>query len=262
MENEASILFHVEENTGVGILTLNRPEKLNAFNRDMVQRWRGVLEQVAADINVRVLIVTGAGKGFCAGGDMDDLESFVAADALTRKNYLWEHVQQIPLLLERIDCPVIAAINGSARGAGLDMALMCDIRVMDAEARIAESYIAMGLIPGDGGAWFLPRLVGLSRALELLWTGDPVDAEMAFRIGMVNRVVPAGTALTAALELARRIARQPTHPVRMIKRLAYQGLGAGMTLRAHLDQASSHMAIVEDLPEFRERLRQFKERAR
>jgi 2-(1,2-epoxy-1,2-dihydrophenyl)acetyl-CoA isomerase len=209
---------------------------------------------------IRCLVVTGAGKAFCAGGDIDDLESFLTGNALTRKNHLWGHVQQIPLLLEQIDCPVIAAINGTARGAGLDMALMCDLRIMDAEAVVAESYISMGLVPGDGGAWFLPRLVGLSRALELLWTGDAVDADMALQIGMVNRIAPAGTALATSLELARRIAKQPTQPVRMMKRLAYQGLS--MTLRAHLDQASSHMAVVEDLAEFRDRLKTFRERGR
>jgi len=260
MENETSVLFEIEPDSGVGLLTLNRPTRLNAFNRDMVGQWRGVLEQVMSNPEIRCLVVTGAGKAFCAGGDIDDLESFLTGNALARKNYLWEHVQQIPLLLERIDCPVIAAINGTARGAGLDMALMCDLRIMDARAVVAESYISMGLVPGDGGTWFLPRLVGLSRALELLWTGDAVDADMALRIGMVNRIAPAGTALAASLELARRIARQPTQPVRMMKRLAHQGLS--MTLRAHLDQVSSHMAVVEDLPEFRERLKAFRERGR
>lgn len=260
MENQSSVLFEIKSDSGVGVITLNRPARLNAFNLDMIARWRGALEQVMGNPEIRCLVVTGAGKAFCAGGDIDDLESFLAGNALTRKNYLWEHVQQIPLLLEQIDCPVIAAINGTARGAGLDMALMCDLRIMDAEAVVAESYISMGLLPGDGGAWFLPRLVGLSRALELLWTGDAVDADKALQIGMVNRIAPAGTALAASLELARRIAKQPTQPVRMIKRLAHQGLT--MTLRAHLDQASSHMAVIEDLPEFRDRLQAFRERGR
>lgn len=260
MKTDAPILFEIEPDSGVGLLTLNRPSRLNAFTRGMIDCWRSALEQVAGNADVRCLVVTGAGKAFCAGGDMDDLESFLEADALTRKNYLWEHVQQIPLLLERIDCPVIAAINGTARGAGLDMALMCDLRIMDAEAVVAESYISMGLVPGDGGAWFLPRLVGISRALEMLWTGDAVDADAALQMGLVNRVAPAGGSLAMSLELARRIAKQPAQPVRMMKRLAQQGLT--MTLRSHLDQVSSHMAVVEDLPEFRERLKKFRERGR
>jgi enoyl-CoA hydratase/carnithine racemase len=260
MENEVSVLFEVEPDSGVGVITLNRPGRLNAFNLEMIERWRATLEQVIGNPGIRCLLVTGAGRAFCAGGDIDDLESFLTGSALVRKNYLWEHVQQIPLLLERIDCPVIAAINGTARGAGLDMALMCDLRVMDADAVVAESYISMGLVPGDGGAWFLPRLIGLSRALELLWTGDSVDANLALQIGLVNRIAPVGAALATALELARRIAKQPTHPIRMMKRLAHQGLG--MTLRAHLDQVSSHMAVVEDLPEFRERLTAFQDRGR
>lgn len=261
-KSESTVLFHIELETGVGVLTLNRPDRFNAFNLELIDAWREVLEQVAGNGDIRALVLTGAGKAFCAGGDIDDLESFLTGNALRRKNHLWDHIQQIPLLLERIDIPVIAAINGTARGAGLDMALMCDLRVMDAEAMVAESYIAMGLVPGDGGAWFLPRLIGLPRALELLWTGEAVNAETALQIGMVNHIAPAGTALQVALELARRIAKQPNQAIRMMKRLVYQGLGGGMSLRAHLDQASSHMSVVEDLPEFKERLQTFRNRKR
>ena len=260
METTQSVLFEFEENTGVALLTLNRPERLNAFNRDMIGRWHKALERVERDGGIRALVLTGAGKAFCAGGDMDELEAFLEMDALARKSYLWENVHRIALTLERIDCPVIAAINGTARGAGLDMALMCDLRVMDAAAVVAESYVGLGLVPGDGGAWFLPRLVGIPRALELLWTGEPVDAETALRIGMVNHVAEAGQSLAKALELARRIAAQPTQSVRFIKRLVYQGASGAMPLRAHLDAVSSHMAVVEDLPEFAQRIQALRER--
>jgi 2-(1,2-epoxy-1,2-dihydrophenyl)acetyl-CoA isomerase len=141
------------------------------------------------------------------------------------------------------------------------MALMCDLRIMDERAVVAESYIAMGLMPGDGGAWFLPRLVGPAIAMELMWTSDPVDATTALRIGMINRVAPAGESLLQARALAQRIAAQPGQAVRFTKRAIYQNL-AGTSLRAHLDAASSHMAVLEDMPDFRDRVEAFRNRAR
>jgi len=262
MSDVTSILYEFDAAAGVATLRLNRPERLNAFNLEMIGQWTRVLEGVERDPNVRALVVTGEGKAFCSGGDADDLEGFISMDAPARKAYLWENVHRIPLLLERIKVPVIAAINGAARGAGLDMALMCDLRVMDANAIVAESYITMGLVPGDGGAWFLPRLVGCSRALELLWTGDAIDAETALRIGLVNHVAPAGSSLEKALELARRIALQPQQAISLIKRLVYDGSGGTISLRAHLDTVSSHMAVVEGTPEFKQRVNAFKARNR
>ncbi|MEO8103998.1 MAG: enoyl-CoA hydratase-related protein [Betaproteobacteria bacterium] len=260
--NNPFIVLEVSEDTGVAVLTLNRPAQYNAFNLAMISQWRAALARVESDVRIRALVVTGAGKAFCAGGDMEELETFLDMDAMQRKNYLWENVHQIPLALERIDCPVIAALNGTARGAGLDMALMCDLRVMDESSVVAESYISMGLMPGDGGSWFLPRLVGLPRALELLWTGDPVDARTAKEIGLVNHVAPAGQALAQAVALAERIARQPSHAVRFTKRAAYQAAGTGMSLRAHLDTVSSHMAVIEGMPDFRQRVEAFRDKQR
>jgi len=255
-----SILLDVRADTGVAVLTLNRPEQLNAFDLSMIGQWRAGLARVEADRSIRALVVTGAGTAFCAGGDMRELESFLAMGAVERKAFLFENVHQIPLALERIDCPVIAAINGTARGAGLDMALMCDLRVMDEATEVAESYVHVGLMPGDGGGWFLPRLVGLPRALELLWTGDAIDARTAREIGLVNRVAPAGQALAQAVTLAERIARQPPHAVRFTKRAVYQSLGVGVALRTHLDAVSSHMAVLEDTPDFRVRVEAFRTR--
>lgn len=262
MTSNENILFALDRSTGVATLTLNRPEQFNAFNREMIVEWRAALARVETDPGIRALVLTGSGKAFCAGGDMQELEAFLSMDAAERKSFLWDNVHQIALLLERIDCPVIAAINGTARGAGLDMALMCDIRLMDEQAVVAESYINMGLMPGDGGAWFLPRLVGISRALELLWTGDAVDAKTALATGLVNRIVASGQVLAEAVVLAERIARQPTQVVRFTKRAVYQAAGAGTSLRGHLDAVSSHMAVLEDMTEFRERVAAFRERQR
>jgi len=262
MTQPESILFEVDARTGVATLTLNRPERYNAFDLGMITAWRRALARVETDPAIRGVVVTGAGKAFCAGGDMDELESFMSMNSLERKDFLWKNVHQIALALERIDCPVIAAINGTARGAGLDMALMCDMRVMDASAVIAESYINMGLMPGDGGAWFLPRIVGTSRALDLLWGGEPIDAETALRIGLADRVAGTGEALTVARALAERFARQPAQAIRFIKRAVYDSVRGNGSLRGHLDAVSSHMAVLEDLPDFKQRVESFKRRSR
>ena len=258
VDDKDPILFEVDARSGVATLTLNRPERFNAFNRPMLLRWRECLDRVERDGAIRALVVTGAGRAFCAGGEMDELESFLDASSEDRKGFLWDCVHPIALTLERIDRPVIAALNGTARGAGLDMALMCDIRIADRGVLLAESYIAMGLMPGDGGSWFLPRLVGVPKALELLWTGDAITGEEAERIGLVNRAVAVGQALAEARELAARIARQPAAAIRFTKRAVQQGMR--MELRAHLDMVSSHMAVLEDMPDFADRVRAFKAR--
>ena len=240
---------------GVAVLELNRPERLNAFNRQMVGEWREALAQIVDDRRVRVVVLTGAGRAFCAGGDADEMTEMQGASNVERKEYLWRTIQKIPLAMERLEQPVIAAVNGTARGAGLDMALMCDIRICGASSTFAESYINMGVISGDGGTWFLPRVISVSRALELLWTGRVVAADEAERIGLVNSVVADADVRSEALVLARQIAAQPPQAVALMKRAVYQGLTG--TLAGHLDMISSHMAVVFDTPEFNERLNAF-----
>jgi enoyl-CoA hydratase/carnithine racemase len=252
--SDDTILFSLDDD-GIGTITLNRPEKYNAFTIDMIRLWNRILLEVEDDDRVRVIVLTGSGKAFCAGGDASAMRKRSENDAVERKNFLWRHVQRIALTMERFDKPVIAAINGPARGAGLDMALMCDMRFMARSATLAESYIAMGLIAGDGGTWYLPRLIGIDRALELFWTGRSVGADEAERIGMVTRVIDDADLLPATYEFARTIARQPSEAVRMYKRSVYQGFT--MSLAAHLDMASSHTAVIRDTPEHRERVNAF-----
>jgi enoyl-CoA hydratase/carnithine racemase len=174
------------------------------------------------------------------------------------KNYLWEGVHRIAFAMEDLDKPVIAAINGSAMGAGLDMALMCDLRVCSENARLAESYILMGLIAGDGGAFYLPRVVGVPRAMELLLTGDPLNAQEALQIGLVNRVAPPGQIVPEAMKLARKIAGRPPLAVRMMKRAVYQGVGS--TLRSHLDYISSQLSLLSETNDHVEAARAFLEK--
>ena len=243
------------DDDGVALLELNRPERLNAFNRQMISEWRQALTQIADDARVRALVLTGAGRAFCAGGDADEMTELQSASSIERRDYMWRSIQKIPLAMERLEQPVIAAINGTARGAGLDMALMCDIRICGASSTFAESYINMGLISGDGGTWYLPRVIGVSRALELLWTGRVVTAEEAERIGLVNRVVADDDLRREALTLARQIAAQPPQAIAMMKRAVYQGFTS--TLAGHLDMIASHMSVAFDSPEFKARLKAF-----
>ncbi|MBV6506695.1 MAG: Short-chain-enoyl-CoA hydratase [Syntrophorhabdaceae bacterium] len=238
---EKHVLYEVKGH--VAVITLNRPKAKNAFSSEMIKLWRECLEKAKADDNVRVIVVTGKGDTFCSGGDIRDM-----ADGKLKswdmKRFLWDGVHRIVLTLEDLDKPVIAAINGAAMGAGMDMALMCDLRVCSDRAKLAESYIMMGLIPGDGGAYFLPRLTGVSKALELLLTGDVLTPEEALKMGIVNRVVPHEILMKETMKLAEKIAGRPPIAVRMMKRAVYQGLTS--TLKSHLDYISSQMSLLSE----------------
>jgi len=236
----------------VALITLNRPEKRNAFSPELLRRWHESLLQAQEDPEVRAIVVSGAGPDFCAGGDIDNMRRRIDLPSLDRKTSLEQEIQTIPLTLARIDKPVIAAVNGSATGAGMDMALMCDLRVAGTRTRFAQRYINVGIMPGAGGAWFLPRLVGEARALELLWTGRWVYAEEAQAMGLVNQVVDDENVLEAALELAGDIAKAPPVTVRYMKRAVKQA--ATMDLPSHLDLVSSHMTVVTSTQDYREAL--------
>ena len=249
------LLYEVKDR--IATLTLNRPEKLNAFTRAMIERWAWALAEAQRDPEVNVVVVTGAGRAFCAGGDVGRMGQGKPTP-LEHKNHLWESIHQIPKTLDVMDKPVIAMVNDLAVGAGMGMALKCDLRIASEEAKFATGYVKVGLVPGDGDAFFLPRLVGIAKALELLWTGDFVDAREAERLGIVNKVVPGGDLKQFTWELARRIADGPQIAIRLTKRLAYQSLR--LDLRTHLDLASSHMAVVRDTEDHREGVLAFKER--
>jgi enoyl-CoA hydratase/carnithine racemase len=246
MKADDPVVLSIDEH-GVATITLNRPERRNAFNVEMIDRWHERLKSALADPKVLVIVLTGAGKAFCAGGDLDEVIKFRTQDSLARKNFLWEHVHKIAFALERADKPVIAAVNGVASGAGCDMALMCDLRIVARSAVFSESYIRLGLIAGDAGTYFLPRLIGSVRALELFWTGREVRSDEAERIGLVNRVVDDADLLPATYQLARQIASQSPQAVRLFKRAVYQS--QTLPLATHLDMVSSHMAVLEDTAE-------------
>jgi enoyl-CoA hydratase/carnithine racemase len=241
------LLFTVE--AGVATITLNRVERMNAFTFEMIEAWTAALAQCRTDDAVRVVVVTGAGTAFCSGGDIVEMEDRLTNPPAQRKDELYTKIQRIPLTLEDLDKPVIAAVNGVATGAGMDMALMCDMRFAAASARFAETYVRVGLVPGAGGAHFLPRIVGVAKALEMFFTAEFVDAPEALRIGLVNKVFPDESFMDDVMKIARRIAKAPSLPVRMMKRAIYQGVRND--LRSNLDMISSHYAVVTASAEHR-----------
>lgn len=212
-----TILLDVRD--GIAVLTLNRPDKLNAFAGDMRERLIEALDRVAGDPSVRVLGITGAGKGFCSGGDvqhMVDLKSRRAG--FEELAPLLEAGRAIVTRLAAFEFPVIAAVNGVAAGAGCNLALACDVRLASSEARFGETFVRIALHPDWGGAYHLPRLVGTAAAMDLCWTGDVIDAEDALRMGLVQRVFAANEFDARWREYAARLAAAPATSLRAIKR--------------------------------------------
>jgi 2-(1,2-epoxy-1,2-dihydrophenyl)acetyl-CoA isomerase len=205
------------EDAGVATIVLNRADKLNAFAGDMRDRLLDALDRVARG-SARVLIVTGAGRAFCSGGDVRYMASMRGReDGAEELGRLLDAGAHVIRRLASLPIPTLAAVNGAAAGAGMNLALACDVRIASDQASFTESFIRIGLHPDWGGTWFLPRLVGEAKARELCWLGDPVDAAEALRIGLVQRVVPGARLMDETRALARRLATSPATSVRMIK---------------------------------------------
>lgn len=226
---------------GVGTITLNRPQAKNAFTFEMIEAWAAALRAARKDRAVRVVVLTGAGDAFCSGVDLSVLEA-VGDEPYALKTMLTEGVHEVARAVDDLTKPMIALVNGPAVGAGMDMALMCDIRLMSRSARMSEGYIRVGLVPGDGGCYYLPRIVGVSKALELLWTGDFVDADEALALGLATKVYEDDDFDEGSRAFVARIAQQPPINVAMIKRAVQQS--AHSDLRTALDLISSHLAVV------------------
>jgi enoyl-CoA hydratase/carnithine racemase len=248
-----NLKFSVED--GIATILLDRVERMNAFTFEMIEVWTEALQECRRNDAIRVVIVTGAGEAFCSGGDIIEMGDRLDHPPARRKDELFEKIQRIPLTLEDLDKPVIAAVNGVATGAGMDLALMCDIRYAARRARFAETYVRVGLVPGAGGAHFLPRLVGPARALELFFTGEFIDAEEAQRIGIVNQVFDDDALAGEVRKIAHRIARAPSLTLRLIKRAIYQGMRND--LRTNLDLISSHYAVITSTQGHREAVQRF-----
>ena len=241
-------------------LTMNRPEHLNCFSEEMIHLWTKALEDVRDREDIYAVLLSGNGKSFCAGGDVKAMaagdgffESHddISSTALARKNSLWKGIQRIPLILEEIDKPVVAKIHGAAVGAGLDMALMCDVRIASESATMSESYFNAGIVPGDGGAYFLPRIIGRDKALDMFWTTKVLKGAEAERIGLVTHVVPDDELDDYVEAYMQKLLEAPQTAMRLTKRAIYQS--EQITLRSSLDMVSSFMGIVTELDDYRTR---------
>ena len=241
----------------VATITLNRPHRRNAFTLAMLDAWAEAVRQAEADRDVRVLVLTGAGDAFCAGVDLDDFKA-TKRTPLEERELLTHRVHRVALEMEALSKPAIAAVNGVAVGAGMDMALMCDLRLASTSARFSEGYIRVGLVPGDGGCYYLPRLIGREQALRMLWTGDFVDAAQALTMGLVSEVHPDDQIRSAATAVAEKIASRAPLAVQMIKR-AVNG-ASSMDVRTALDTNASHQAVVLSTRDSAEAFSAFKEK--
>jgi enoyl-CoA hydratase len=203
-----------EKKDFIGILTINRPEKMNALSTELTTELKQALDEIEEDKDLRVLVITGAGeKAFVAGADINEL---VDRDALLGRR-VSRFRQELFSRIENLPVPVIAAVNGFALGGGLELALACNIRIASEKAKFGAPEVKLGIIPGDGGTQRLPRLVGLGRAMEMVVTGDFVDAEEAYRIGLANKVVPDEELMETTMALAKKIASRPPLAVKYAK---------------------------------------------
>jgi 2-(1,2-epoxy-1,2-dihydrophenyl)acetyl-CoA isomerase len=227
-----------ETNDAITTITLNRPEKLNAFSGTMREDLLAALQAADADPACRVVVITGAGRAFCAGGDVEFMAGLQKAGDVDRFQKLLEAGGRVVMQIAEMAKPVIACINGIAAGAGCNLALACDYRIASEAAKLGETFVRIGLQPDWGGTWFLPRLVGPGRALEMMMTGRMVDAAEALAIGMVDRVVGGDALVEETAKLARAIAEGPPLAIAGIKR----ALAASRTnsLRSQVDLESEH----------------------
>jgi len=241
--------LNIETSGATQVWTIDLPEVGNAItDSGFIGALESAVETVNSDSMIRAVILTGAGKIFSAGGnvkEMADRRGMFGLDAIDQRYAYVDGIQRIPRALARLEVPLIAAVNGPAIGAGCDLATMCDLRIASERASFAESFVQIGLVPGDGGTWFLQRAIGYERAAEMTLTGDRIDAATALAWGLVSRVVPHDELLTAAGELAERITKNPPHALRMAKRLLQEsrtgmlestlGMAAAMQPLAHRD---------------------------
>jgi len=238
-----------EQDQHIVTLTLNRPQERNAIgSHEACDEIAQAAERAGADPTVHAVILTGAGSAFCAGGNLKkllDRSGFARGPgpAATRDNYR-RGVQRVARSLWNIEVPTIAAVNGPAIGLGCDLTCMCDIRIAAQTANFAESFLKVGLVPGDGGAWFLPRVVGVSKAAEMTFTGDILNASDALACGLVSKVVPKDELMPEARALATRIAANPRIALRLCKRLLRESQHA--RLEDLLELSAAYQALVQE----------------
>jgi enoyl-CoA hydratase/carnithine racemase len=240
---------------------MNQPATRNALTGNTaVDEFVDACADITRDTSVRAVIVTGAGPVFSSGGNVKDMQRFFGnalSPEVIREEYR-NGIQRIPKALYNLDVPTICAVNGPAIGAGLDLTCMCDIRIASEAATFAESFVKVGIVAGDGGAWLLPRAVGMSRACEMAFTGEALNAQQALACGLVSRVVPADALMDEARALARKIAANPGGVLRMTKRLLREGQHS--TLESLLEMSAGYQAIAHKTADHEEAVRAFIEK--
>ncbi len=246
-----SVLY--EQDDRIVKITLNRPDTRNALSGDIIEGLVECIQKADKDKNVGCVILTGAGKSFSSGGNLQEIKDMTTKDQMTQaqlEDWYRFGIQKIPLTMNSIDVPVVAAVNGHAIGAGNDLCTMCDIRIAGEDAKFSESFLRIGIIPGDGGSWFLPKIIGLARANEMILTCDVLDANKALDWGLVSKVVPNENLIVEAQQLAKKIASQPPEASRRAKRLLR--MSQNVPLQDALEMAASQQSMLQKLDDHRE----------
>ena len=246
-----SVLY--EQDDRIVKITLNRPDTRNALSGDIIEGLVEYIQKADKDKNVGCVILTGAGKSFSSGGNLQEIKDMTTKDQMTQsqlEDWYRFGIQKIPLTMNSIDVPVVAAVNGHAIGAGNDLCTMCDIRIAGEDAKFSESFLRIGIIPGDGGSWFLPKIIGLARANEMILTCDVLDANKALDWGLVSKVVPNENLIVEAQQLAKKIATQPPEASRRAKRLLR--MSQNVPLQDALEMAASQQSMLQQLDDHRE----------
>ena len=246
-----SFLYELDADTGVACITLNRPDRLNALTFQVYDELRRAFYALSDETDVRVVVITGSGRGFCSGGDVEDIIGKLFARDFRGLLEFTRMTCDLIMAIRQCKKPVIGALNGTVAGAGAVIATACDMRVAAESAKIAYLFTRVGLSGADmGAAWMLPRIVGLAQASELLMTGDFISAQEAHRIGLYNRVVPDGEALTAARELGGKLAKGPSFALEITKDALNRE--ASMDLASALEAEAQIQAALMMHPDFRE----------
>lgn len=243
-------------------VTMNDPDTRNALtDTAQFEEFVDLCTELRSDYSIKVVILTGAGLSFCAGGNVKDMsarEGIFGGNPYELRDSYRNGIQRIPSALYNLDVPVIAAVNGHAIGAGLDLACMCDVRIASEKAKFAESFVKLGIVPGDGGAWLLPRVIGMPKASIMALTGDMIDAAKALEWGLVAEVVPEKELQSAAYELAQRMASNPAHALRLTKRLLREG--QHMRLDSLLEMSAAFQSIAHHTEDHSEAVAAFVEK--
>lgn len=254
-----SAFLQIEREGGIVTVRMNHPDTRNALTtREQIQEFVDLCAELRRDMSVRVMVLTGNGSAFCAGGNVKDMHErggIFAGSPYELRNTYRDGIQRIPLAIYELDIPVIAAVNGPAIGAGLDLACMCDIRLAAPKAIFAESFVRLGIVPGDGGAWLLPRIIGIPKASLMAFTGDAIDAAKALEWGLVEQVCTHETLQSEAQALARRIASNPGHALRLCKRLLREG--QHMRLDSLLELSAAYQALAHHTEDHHEAVAAF-----